>query len=193
MSYIFVDVDTQIDFLYPTGALSVPGATRILPNLASLTRYALGQKIPIISTADAHLENDKEFKGYPAHCVKGCFGAARVPETLTPKPTLWEFGQPIAGEPAGQWIIEKRTVDIFDVPAAADLLKSLNTEAFVVYGVVTEICVKHAVTGLLRLGKPVILITDAIHALEETKAHDAISEWHASGCRLATTGQIIGT
>ena len=31
MKTVFVDVDTQIDFLFPAGALYVPGAERLLP------------------------------------------------------------------------------------------------------------------------------------------------------------------
>ena len=40
MKTAFFDVDTQIDFLYPAGALYVPGAERIVPAIAALNRYA---------------------------------------------------------------------------------------------------------------------------------------------------------
>ena len=40
MSTVFIDVDTQLDFLFPSGALYVPGAERLIPTLAHLTRYA---------------------------------------------------------------------------------------------------------------------------------------------------------
>ena len=33
MKTVFFDIDTQIDFLYPAGALYVPGAERILPEI----------------------------------------------------------------------------------------------------------------------------------------------------------------
>jgi nicotinamidase/pyrazinamidase len=36
MKTVFVDVDTQIDFLFPAGALYVPGAERLLPAIARL-------------------------------------------------------------------------------------------------------------------------------------------------------------
>src|SRR5215467_5124827 len=39
MTTAFVDVDTQFDFLLPTGALSVPGAERIIPTIARLNRH----------------------------------------------------------------------------------------------------------------------------------------------------------
>ena len=34
MSAVFFDVDSQLDFLYPAGALYVPGAERIVPAIA---------------------------------------------------------------------------------------------------------------------------------------------------------------
>ena len=34
MKTVFFDIDTQLDFLYPAGALYVPGAERIVPAIA---------------------------------------------------------------------------------------------------------------------------------------------------------------
>ena len=58
MKTVFVDVDTQIDFLFPAGALYVPGAERLLPAIARLNHFAAAQGIPLISTTDAHREDD---------------------------------------------------------------------------------------------------------------------------------------
>ena len=43
---VFVDIDTQRDFLEPTGALYVPGSTEIVPRLAKLTRFARDHQDP---------------------------------------------------------------------------------------------------------------------------------------------------
>jgi nicotinamidase/pyrazinamidase len=192
MQQVFLDVDTQIDFLYPTGALCVPGSVEILPQLGALTRFALSQGVPLVSTADAHLENDPEFAAYPAHCVAGTFGAAKVPETLSPKavrvspeemaPPMWQ----------GQLILEKRSIDMFTQPSIAALLETLSPDRFVVYGVVTEICVMHAVQGLLRLGKPVTVVSDAIYSLQSSMAHDLLNSWRAAGCAIRKTADITG-
>ena len=61
MSDVFFDIDTQLDFVLPAGALYVPGAEKILPVVARLNRHAIGKGIPLISTADAHREDDPEF------------------------------------------------------------------------------------------------------------------------------------
>ena len=62
MKTVFVDIDSQLDFLYPSGALYVQGAERIVPAIARLNRYAAQHGIPVVSTTDAHTENDPEFK-----------------------------------------------------------------------------------------------------------------------------------
>ena len=59
---VFFDVDTQVDFLFPAGALAVPGAAAMVNSLRALTSFAAKNQIPIISTADAHTENDPEFQ-----------------------------------------------------------------------------------------------------------------------------------
>ena len=70
MKTVFFDIDTQIDFVYPAGALYVPGAERIVPVIAELNRRAA----LVISTMDAHSEDDPEFQIYPHHCVVGTAG-----------------------------------------------------------------------------------------------------------------------
>jgi len=81
MKTVFFDIDTQIDFVYPAGALYVPGSEKILPVIAQLNR-----KAPIvISTMDAHSENDPEFQIYPHHCVAGTVGQQKAAVTLIEK------------------------------------------------------------------------------------------------------------
>src|SRR5271154_3596964 len=65
MKTVFFDIDTQIDFVYPAGALYVPGAEHILPVVGQLNRHAPA----LISTMDAHSEDDPEFQVFPHHCV----------------------------------------------------------------------------------------------------------------------------
>lgn len=193
MKALFLDVDTQVDFLYPTGALAVPGAIQILPQLAALTAYARKQGLPVLSTADAHLEDDDEFRTYRAHCVAGTLGAAKVPETLWGAPPRIPAGGLLEGDLQGQVVMEKRTTNMFAEPAIARALEQAQPDRFVVYGVVTEICVMHAVQGLLRLGKPVTVVSDAVFALEESRARGLLNQWRAAGCQIERTASIIGT
>ncbi len=164
MKTVFFDIDTQIDFVYPAGALYVPGVEKILPVIAQLNRKAP----TVISTMDAHSENDPEFQIYPHHCVVGTVGQQKAAATLIEKREQ-------------QIIIEKQTLDCFSNSKLLPLLAELGAERYVVYGVVTEICVRLALFGLLKTGKRVELVTDAVKALDERAANKMISEFLAGG------------
>src|SRR5579872_7487010 len=82
MKTVFFDVDTQLDFLYPAGALYVPGAERVVPVIARLNRHAGAHGIPVVSTTDAHTEDDVEFQKWPPHCVAGAWGQRKPESTL---------------------------------------------------------------------------------------------------------------
>jgi nicotinamidase/pyrazinamidase len=76
---VFVDVDTQRDFLDLTGRLYVPGSIEIRPNLLRLARFATRHDISIVATACAHTPDDDELTRFPAHCMIGTSGQERVP------------------------------------------------------------------------------------------------------------------
>jgi nicotinamidase-related amidase len=58
--------------------------------------------------------------------------------------------------------------------------------------VVTEICVLHAVRGLLQFGKPVTVVTDAVRQLTEQGCRDALDEMRSRGALFATAGDFVG-
>jgi nicotinamidase/pyrazinamidase len=175
MRTVFFDVDTQIDFMYPAGALYVPGAETIVDRIAELNRYAASNRIALVSTADAHSENDPEFKLWPPHCVIGTTGQTK----------------PCATRVEGQIVFEKQTVNCFDKPEIYPLLQRLDAERYVVYGVVTEICVMNAALGLLKTGARVEIATDAVRSLKECDADLFLRNFTASGGVLTAAGTVI--
>lgn len=191
MTTVFVDVDTQLDFLYPAGALYVPLAERIVPTLARLNRYAAANGIPVVSTTDAHSEHDPEFEIWPHHCVAGTWGQRKAEETLLAKRVVIP-NREVSIELAPQIIVEKQTVDVFAAPNLSRVIERLHADRFVVYGVVTEICVLYAVRGLLKLGKPVTVVSDAVETLAEENGRKALAEACAGGAKLATAAEICG-
>jgi len=184
MKTVFFDVDTQIDFLFPAGALYVPGAEGILPAIAELNRGAPF----LISTMDAHSENDPEFRVYPHHCVAGTTGQQKPASTLLDKRAL------IPSEPEGvrQFIVEKQELDCFANPHLMPLIERLGAERYVVYGVVTEICVRLAAFGLLKTGRRVEIVTDAVRALNQQDARTMFDEFTAAGGTLVTAAEVLG-
>jgi nicotinamidase/pyrazinamidase len=191
MKTVFFDIDTQMDFLYPAGALYAPGAETILPAVSRLNRYAADHGFPVLSTTDAHSENDAEFQVWPHHCVKGTLGQRKPQATLLESqmviPTAMGEHRP-AG--AAQIIVEKQVLDCFSNPNLPGLLEQLQAERYVVYGVVTEYCVRCAALGLLKTGRRVELVTDAIRSIRDEDARQTIEEITAAGGVLTTTSEI---
>ena len=95
---VFFDIDTQRDFLEPSGSLYVPGSTEIVPNLARLTEFARTHDIPILATACAHLPDDPELTQLPPHCMAGTPGQERVPATNYPDSVVLGVGERLDGE-----------------------------------------------------------------------------------------------
>ena len=190
---VFVDVDTQADFMLPGGALYVPGAERLVPKLARLMAWAREREIPMLSTADAHQPDDPEFKIWPPHCVLGTPGQKRISETQ------WKGAVTIPSRPnafmspsrwVGQFIIEKPTYDPQDNPNFDAVLRSLGRRRAVIFGVATEYCVRASALALSRRGFPVDLVLDAIHPITEAGGRKALQEMTAAGARLVTTDEV---
>ncbi len=63
-------------------------------------------------------------------------------------------------------------------------------DRYVVYGVVTEICVRLCAFGLLKTGKRVEIVTDAVKALDESAASKMLSEFTSAGGFLTTAADV---
>jgi nicotinamidase/pyrazinamidase len=193
---VFWEVDTQKDFMLPGGNLYVPGAERLLPNIQRLTDAARKDRVFLVSHGCFHVEDDPEFAIFPPHCVKDTPGAGFVTEALTEN-VITVPNHPMAELPADlsqyqQVLLEKQTLDIFESRHAEKLVKRLGDNAeFVVFGVVTEFCVRLAAKGLLDRGRGVFVVEDAIETLNAQDGQRTISELKASGARFVTTDQAI--
>ncbi len=192
MKTIFFDVDTQLDFIFPAGALYVPGAETIVANLSKLTSYAAAHSYQIVSTADAHTEDDPEFKVWKPHCVAGTVGQQKCAATLLPQYKVLTTTPGATVAPAPQIIVEKQMLDCFTNPNLRPLLKSLAAERYVVYGVVSEYCVKCAAIGLLETGARVELVADAIQTLDPAAENDLIDDFSSHGGHIITTAPVTG-
>lgn len=189
MKTVFFDVDTQLDFLYPAGALYVPGAERIVKTLAELTAFAAAHQIQIVSTMDAHWEDDPEFKTWKPHCVVETAGQQKAAGTLRSQRAV--LNSPTASKDAAQIIVEKQKLDCFTNPNLRPLIELLKADRFVVYGVVTELCVQCAAFGLLETGARVDLVTDAIQGLKEPDEHEMLERFRALGGLAIKSSDVL--
>jgi nicotinamidase/pyrazinamidase len=194
--YIFWEVDVQADFMLPGGALYVPGAEKLLPNIRKLTDAARRGEVFLVSHGCFHPADDPEFKQFPPHCVKGTLGAEFVPEALTDNFVRVE-NNATAKLPEDlfkyqQIILEKQTLDIFQTRFADELVERLGDAAeFVVFGVVTEYCVNFAVKGLLQRKRRVAVVRDAIETLAADVGGETLSDLQSLGATMVTTDEIL--
>jgi nicotinamidase/pyrazinamidase len=191
MKTVFFDVDTQIDFLYPAGALYASGAEAVVDRIAALNRFAASRGIPVISTMDAHAEDDPEFRQWPPHCVAGTVGQHKPTATLLERrvtvpnrPDLPDIGR------AQQILLEKQTINCFTNVNLTELLDRISPERCVVYGVFTEICVQHAAFGLLQTGRRVELVTDAVKEIDPLARDKMFAEFTSKGGILTNSPEI---
>jgi nicotinamidase/pyrazinamidase len=190
MKAVFFDIDTQIDFLFPAGSLYVPGGEQLLPALSRLNHYAAAHGIPVVSSMCAHAEDDPEFRQWSAHCVIGTTGQLKPAGTLLEKRALIGVSPGDYGiEGAQQILLEKDQLDITTSGHFRPLLARLSAERYLVYGVVTEYCVRFAALALLDTGKPVSLVTDAIQSLSAEDSVKTIGEFTARGGKLVTLNE----
>ncbi len=199
-SQVFLDIDTQVDFMLPSGALYVPGAGEIIPNLKKLMTFARERGIPVLSSADAHPPDDPSFAQWPPHCIVGTPGQKRVPETQFPTAAVVP-NRPGAFKPPARWsgqtIVEKVQYEVtsnpnFDVMLTS-LENSLGAFRFVLFGVATEYCVRGAALPLRQRGFPVDLVVDAIKGIREEGAQRALDEMAAAGVRAVKTQDVCAT
>jgi nicotinamidase/pyrazinamidase len=193
---IFWEVDAQEDFMRQGGKLYVPGAEKLLLNIRRLANAARDGHVFLVSHGCIHEENDPEFERFPPHCVRGTAGAKLVPEALAEK-VVTIPNDPAAKIPADlsdyqQIILEKETLDIFESRHAESLLERLPRDAeFIVFGVVTEYCVGLAVEGLLRRGRRVSIIQDAIETLDAKESSRTLAKLTALGAKLISTDEAL--
>ena len=193
------DVDTQVDFVHSDGKLAVPGALDAVPAMARLVEAARAASIPHVASADDHELTDAEISTepdysstYPPHCLRRTRCAGRIPETaqddpvplaLTDVPAKWLRGR--------EFLLLKKSFDVFTNPNADRLLELLDPEEIVLFGVATDVCDDAAVRGLLARGRAVTFVEDASRGLDEARTEACLAAWRSGGVRFVTSDQVL--
>ncbi len=149
--------DMLNDFIDPKGALYVgPQGREIIPFIAVKTEEFRAQGGVVVFVTDAHSPNDREFKRFPPHAVKGTWGAEVIPELPI---------QP------GDYRVEKTRYSAFARTTLDEILKKEQVEQVAVVGVCTSICVMETVKELFDRDIPVLVYRDGV-ADFDPEAHD---------------------
>jgi nicotinamidase/pyrazinamidase len=195
------DVDTQVDFIRADGKLAVPGAEEALPAMARLVEAARAAGIPHVASADDHELTDAEISAepdfrttYPPHCLRGTRGAEKVPETeqadpvplaLTDVPDRWLAGR--------EFLLLKKSFDVFTNPHADRLLRLLDPDEVIVFGVASDVCNDAAVRGLLARGRAVTYVAEAARGLDPGRTAACEAVWREGGVRFATVDEVAAS
>lgn len=179
-NWLFWNVDTQLDFISPKGKLYVEGAEKLRPKWAELTALAEKKSLRVVNTADFHYSNSAELdpnpdfiNTFPEHCMANTRGAVFVKETKPEDAVIFDWDKEymitpdiFSQEKSRNIVIRKDAFDVFEgSPHTDTILKYLNPETVVVYGVTTNVCVDAAVKGLFNKVKKIYVIEDAIKEL----------------------------
>ena len=188
---VFVDVDTQVDFVEPSGALYVPTAETLKPAFLRLLDAARRHGRPVVASADAHPKGDPEFAVFPPHCLAGSSGAQRVAETDPGDARVISAdGERVRGDGATT-LLEKQTFDLFDNPAATGVFAALGVKTAVVFGVALDYCVRAAALGLVERGYQTIVVRDATAPVTREGGEATAAELTAAGVRFMSTDDVV--
>jgi len=179
-------VDVQNDFL-PGGSLAVPRGDEVVPVLNRCLALFSQRSLPIYASRDWHPPDHCSFRAqggpWPPHCMADTYGA--------------EF----AGNldlPADAVIISKADTpekDAYSAFEGTDLglcLKAVDVRRLFVGGLATDYCVLNTVKDALALGYAVVLLADAVRAVEVTPGdgEKAMMEMRTLGAQIALTTDL---
>lgn len=153
-------VDVQVDFL-PGGKLAVRHGDEVVPALNRYIAAAGRRLVPVFASRDWHPQNHCSFRvrggPWPEHCVAGTPGAAFAAGLELPRGTV---------------VISKATTPDTDAYSAfqgtdlAQRLRTLGVKRLLVGGLATDYCVLNTVLDARKEGFDVLLLADAIRAVD---------------------------
>jgi nicotinamidase/pyrazinamidase len=201
---ILWDVDTQVDFMEPSGKLYVPNANDVAPAMERLVDAARTAGIVHVASVDDHELTDPEIADkpdfrntYPPHCLRGTRGAEKILETKQRDPL--PFGS--VPYPPGllpqivrghrEILLLKKNFNVFTNPNTDPLLDALDPQTIVVFGVATDVCNDAAIRGFLLRGRKVQFVEDASRGLDEQRVTSCTAAWREGGVEFVTHAEVI--
>lgn len=176
-------VDVQKDFL-PGGSLGVTDGDAVIEPLNRMIERFTAAGLPVVATRDWHPADHISFAArggpWPPHCVQETAGA-RFDERLDLPPSARVVSK-----------ADSSDADAYSGFQGTDLdahLRSLGVRRIFVGGLATDYCVLNTVLDARRAGYDVVLLTDAIAAVNVAPrdGEHAVAEMVAAGAVTATT------
>ena len=177
--------DVQRDFL-PGGALAVPRGDEVVPVLAVCIEKFKRFNLPITASRDWHPPDHcsfREFGGvWPPHCIAGSAGAELDPALRLP---------------ADAKIVDKAqsadrdAYSAFEGTELHSWLREQSVRRLFIGGLATDYCVQHSARDALRHGYEVILLEDAMRAIEPAAGERNIEELCCLNATVLQSGELL--
>ena len=181
-------VDVQNDFADPNGNIYVNGGEEVVPVINAEIASARSAGAHVIYTADWHPESTPHFAKdggtWPVHCVGDTWGAAFHPNLIVDGPVVRKG----TGGEDGYSGFSVRDPESGHVTATglADQLKRWGVNTVVVCGLATDYCVKATALDGAAAGYRVMLLADAVRAVDLATGDGdkALAEISGAGCHI---------
>jgi nicotinamidase-related amidase len=164
MKNLLVIIDMVNGFIN-FGNLADKNINKITNNIVLLIKDSLKNKDDIIAFKDTHSNNDKEFKIYPIHCVKGSEECELIKELK-----IFENRMKI---------IEKDTTNGFNTKEFSDFIKEHIYDNIIVCGCCTDICIKNfceSMVNYLKINnlKTKVIVYEKSVSTFDSESHNSI-------------------
>lgn len=182
-----VIVDMQNDFV--TGSLAVPDGAEVVEPLNRMIDRFVERRLPVVATRDWHPASHCSFKAqggpWPPHCVADTAGAEYVPGLRLPADVthVLKATTPEADAYSG-----------FQGTDLASDLHARGVRRLIVGGLATDYCVMNTVRDGIDLGFEVLVLTDAVRAVDVRPGDGAKAEAEMQhhGAGLTSVVAILG-
>jgi nicotinamidase/pyrazinamidase len=163
-------LDVQNDFL-PGGRLAVGAADAVVPVLNRYLKLAKKLRLLVYASRDWHPQQHCSFAAqggpWPEHCVAGSHGAQFAPHLELPP-------EAVVVDKAMQ--PQREAYSAFEGTALAALLRHVGVRRLLIGGLTTDYCVLNTVRDALANGFEVLLLRDAIKAVNVNPEDGARAE-----------------
>ena len=153
-------VDVQNDFL-PGGSLAVAAGDQIVGMLNDYIAAFLKQGLPIYATRDWHTPDHCSFQAqggpWPPHCVAGSQGAGFAPGLQLPEDRATVISKATRHD--------QDAYSGFECTDLAERLRADGMHRLFIGGLATDYCVLNTVQDALHQGFAVLLLEDAVRAV----------------------------
>jgi len=193
---VVVDLNTQSDFLSPSGACPVDNVQELIPALRHIVAWTKRNHAPVISSLNSHRTQEIDPDGPVHYCIDGTAGQRKLVFTVMGTAIKIEGDNTLAisidlFQKYQQVIFRQRTKDLLSNPKADRFFTQLTAQRWILYGVAVETAVKSLALGLVARHRDVVVVADACGYWNQMEASLALRQMAAKGVQVITVADLL--